>query len=59
MGEVRKMDDKVKKIALELVELSKEPIDKSDITTDEIEMSLIILGKAQKLLRLVENHCFK
>lgn len=53
------MEEKVKKIALELVELSKEPIGRSDITTNEIEMSLILLGKAQELLKLVKNHCFK
>lgn len=53
------MEEKVKKIALDMIELSKEPLEKSGITTNEIEMSLILLGKAKKLLLLVEHHQFK
>lgn len=53
------MEDKIRNISLELVDLSKELLEKSDITTNEIEMSLDFLREAKKLLLLAENHCFK
>lgn len=55
----KEMAEEIKKIALDMVDLSKKSLEKSDITTNEIEMSLTLLGEAKKLLSLVENHCFK
>lgn len=49
----------IRNIALEMIDLSKKSLEKSDITSDEIEMSLTLLGEAKKLLLLAENHCFK
>lgn len=56
---VGKMDEKVKKSALDIIEVSKELLEKSNITTNEIEMSLALLSEAKKLLCFVEHHLFK
>ena len=53
------MKDRIRNISLEMVDLSKELLEKSDITTNEVEMSLALLGEAKKLLLLAEDHCFK
>ena len=54
-----KMDEKVKKSALDIIEVSKELLEKSDITVNEIEMSLALLSEAKTLLCFVEHHLFK
>lgn len=53
--------EKIRSIALEMIDLSSEILEKkkSNITTDVIEMSLILLGEAKKLLLFEENYCFK
>lgn len=56
---MEKIDEKVKKSALDIIEVSKELLEKSDITTNEIEMSLALLNEAKKLLCFVEHHLFK
>ncbi len=54
-----KTDEKVKKSALDIIEVSKELLEKSDITINEIEMSLALLSEAKKLLCFVEHQLFK
>ena len=56
---VGKTEEKVKKSALDIIEVSKELLEKSDITINEIEMSLALLSEAKKLLCFVEHQLFK
>lgn len=53
------MEDKVKKVVRELVDLAKIPLENKEITSSDITKSISLMEHARKLLIEAECHCFK
>lgn len=53
------MTEELKKVAKELVDLAKVPLENKEITSDDINKSISLMEHARKLLIEAEMHCYR